>query len=219
MVDAEDRRSEVRDWEPGEYDKGSSAGSARVLIGYTVLLLVIALLAPGLVCSSIIAIGLFVGIWLLLLLMFLMGRFSGRDIAVQRHKFFDMGPDRLSRVAERVIGEGGIRHERTGPEERDPDICSDRFLLTDPPWDGIEVLVQRDGLIARDSPCRVTVQCGQRKDPLLDELQARIDHAAEVERERGRESREWKVYSNYVTPPYTGLIPTPSHKPYEPRDP
>jgi hypothetical protein len=197
-----ERRGEDRGWEAGEFDKGSGMDNGRVLLGYTVLAIVIAVLAPGLVCSSIVSAGLIAGIWVLLLLMFLMGRMSGRQVAVQRRKFFDMGPDRLSRVVEGVLDDATLRYRRTGPAEREPDIWSDAFLLVDHPWEGIEVLVQRDGLIARESPCRVTVQCGERKDPLLDRLQDLVDSAAQVERERGRESREWRVYSKYVTPPY-----------------
>lgn len=219
MSDPEELRGEERGWEPGEYDKASSGDSGLVLVGYTVLVVVLALLVPGLVCSSIFLTGFLVGLWVLLFVMFIMARFSGTDIAVQRRRFFDMGPDRLSRVVQGALDGGGIRYLREGPAEREPDIWSDRFTLSGHPWGGIQVLVERDGLIARESPCRATVQCGERKDPLLDELQDRIDRAAKVEHERGQETRGWKVYSKYVVPPHTGLIPTPASKPYEPRDP
>jgi len=195
-------RGESRDWEAGEYDKGASFGGARVLVVYTILLVLFVTVAPGMACSSIVVAGLLVGIWALLFFVGLRSRFSGREIALQRRKFFDMGPDRLSRVAEGVMRDMGVRYHRTGPEERDPDIWSDRFRLMGPPWDGVEVLVRRDGLIARESPCQVTVQCGEFKEQVLDHIQERIDRAAEVERVEGRESRQWKVYPKYVTPPY-----------------
>ena len=199
MTDPGEYRGEARGWEPGEFDKVGSSGNALVLIGYTVIVVLLAGAAPEFVCSSIIVTGMIVGVWLLLLVMFMMGRFSGTGIWAQRSKFFDMGPDRLSRVVERVLRDMGVRAERVGPSEREPDIYTDDFTLVNHPWEGVEVLVQRDGLIARESPCKVTVQCGEAKDPLLDELQDRIDRAAEHERETGEETREWKEYSNYVT--------------------
>jgi hypothetical protein len=202
MRDLGEYLGEERGWEAGEYDKASSSGNAWILIGYTVVFLLLAVLAPGFICSSIAVLALLVGLWLLLAVMFLMGRFSGRDVTVQRRKFFDMGPDRLSRVVERVLRDLGVRADRAGPSEREPDIYTDSFSLVNHPWKGIVVIVQRDGLIARESPCQVTVQCGERKDPLLESLQERIDRAAEVERETGEESREWRVYPKYVTPPY-----------------
>jgi hypothetical protein len=218
-----------REWKPGIYDKRANLGIWFALIVYSIFYIGFTLNAGLDLLLGEFLIGFLFLTFILALVVafFIIGQTVRRDVRVEEIKYFDIQPERLSRVVLQVLKDSAIRHTRSGPHVKREDYWIDTFALVGHPWDGISLEVERNPLIARVDLACVTVRGMSRSTEHIDDLKDRIDGAAmgelldRFETNRLEDRPDLVVYGEDRSGPTIRSSPEAkeSGKPYEPRDP
>ena len=203
-----------REWQPGIHDKRANRGMWFVLmiyiiffIGFTVNIGFEVLFGEGFLILLF-----WSAILVVLVVFFIMGQVSRRDIKVEEVKYFDLQPRKLSGLVMDVLKTDSIPHSRDGPHRKTSDDWLDTFWLLDRPWQGISLEVERNPLIARVNLASVTVRGSDSSREYIEAIKARIDQVVlQTHVERYEDGLR-------KTAPDLNVFDEPSipHKPYDP---
>ena len=107
-----------RQWEPGIHDKRANRGMWFVLVIFAGGCIGVFLTLSDIPGDGLFLLLLMGAILAVLVVFFLVGQTSRRDVQVEELKYFAIPPDWLSEVVVGVLDDAGIGHRRNGPHSK-----------------------------------------------------------------------------------------------------
>lgn len=213
-----------RKWEPGIYDKRSNLGMWFIITLYGGIMLTVTwVVGIDRMVEESLPFMLFLWFpFFALVAYFVAGQLSKRDVQVEEIKYVNVRPERMSDLVLGMLEGHGTRFDRDGPRRPKEDYWKDTFHVSGTSPRGLDLVVERNPLIARVDLASVTVRGPSSAMGEIETLKERVDRVVLREMidaygdKRRMDKPELVVYGKEGD---GGPDRPGPHKPYEPRGP